>query len=219
MEINPEITCQICSEKAPPNKPFHRHYGAICCVKCRSFFRRIVQINGVEADLRNVYQCISRQPNLRCDMQLFGTTHRCLHCRMEKCLEVGLRPDKVLLDKKARRKYTGMDSTLYWILFQHWCCKYPQDFRPKMVKVLKGFIWLKFFKDWFSLGKTKRKDFGKERFDQMIQNVDKSISMDWVETISEIGLSNNTPRELQDLFLHGQAIDTATLFNVGQYLS
>lgn len=53
----------------------------------------------------------------------------------------------------------------------------------------------------------------------MIQNVDKSISMDWVETISEIGLSNNTPRELQDLFLHGQAIDTATLFNVGQYLS
>ena len=112
MEINPEITCQICFEKAPPNKPFHRHYGAICCVKCRSFFRRIVQINGVEADLRNVYQCISRQPNLRCDMQLFGTTHRCLHCRMEKCLEVGLRPDRVLLDKKARRKYTGMESNI-----------------------------------------------------------------------------------------------------------
>ena len=76
-----------------------------------------------------------------------------------------------------------------------------------------------FLKDGFSLGKTKRKDFGKERFDQMIQNVDKSISMDWVETISEIGLSNNTPRELQDLFLHGQAIDTAILFNVGKYLS
>ena len=52
----------------------------------------------------------------------------------------------------------------------------------------------------------------------MIQNVDKSISMDLVETISEIGLSNNTPRELQDLFLHGQAIDTATLFNFGKYV-
>ena len=110
MDFNPAQTCQICFQNAPPNKPFHYHYGGICCVKCRSFFRRLVQINGAEADFRNIYMCISQDPNSRCDMRLFGKTHRCLSCRMERCLVVGLRPDKVLLDKKARRKYTGKES-------------------------------------------------------------------------------------------------------------
>ena len=113
MDFNPAQTCQICFQNAPPNKPFHQHYGAVCCVKCRSFFRRLVQINGAEADFQNVYMCISQDlndPNSRCDMRLFGKTHRCLSCRMERCLVVGLRPDKVLLDKKARRKYTGKES-------------------------------------------------------------------------------------------------------------
>ena len=50
----------------------------------------------------------------------------------------------------------------------------------------------------------------------MIQNVDKSISMDFVESISERSMSNTIPRELQDLFLHEQAIDKDTLINIGK---
>ena len=62
MDFNPAQTCQICCQNAPPNKPFHLHYGAICCIKCRSFFRRLVQIYGAEADFRNIYMCISQNP-------------------------------------------------------------------------------------------------------------------------------------------------------------
>ena len=70
----------------------------------------------------------------------------------------------------------------------------------------------------YFVGKSKRKDYGKEEFGQIIQNVDQSISMDFVETISEMGFSNSAPNELQTLFLQEQTIDKATLFDVGNPL-
>ena len=90
-----------------------------------------------------------------------------------------------------------------------------------MIIVYDEFWFLKIFLSLFFavVGKSKRKDYGKEEFDQIIQNVDKSISMDFVETISEMAMSNRPPKELQELFLHNQPIDQATLLNVGMYLS
>ena len=41
-------------------------------------------------------------------MREFGTRHKCSKCRLERCLEIGLNPDKVVLDEETRRKYTGM---------------------------------------------------------------------------------------------------------------
>ena len=56
MDNNPKENCPVCFGKANPKKPFHCHYGAICCLKCRSFFRRVVQSNGT-ANLEKVFYC------------------------------------------------------------------------------------------------------------------------------------------------------------------
>ena len=69
----------------------------------------------------------------------------------------------------------------------------------------------------YILGKSKRKEFGKEEFDQIIQNVNHSISMDFVETISEMGFSESSLMELNRLFLQEQAIEKATIFDVGKF--
>ena len=42
--------------------------------------------------------------------------------------------------------------------------------------------------------------------------------MDFVETISEIDFSKSALKELQRLFLQEQAIEKATIFDVGKYL-
>ena len=67
------------------------------------------------------------------------------------------------------------------------------------------------------VGKSKRKYYGNEEFDQIIQNVDKSISMDFAEAISEMSLSISPPRKLQELFLNGQPIEKVTIFDVGKF--
>ena len=47
--------------------------------------------------------------------------------------------------------------------------------------------------------------------------MDQSISMDLVETISEIGFSERSLMELKRLFLQEQPIEKATLFDVGKF--
>ena len=36
-----------------------------------------------------------------------GKGSKCKRCRLDRCLEIGLRADKVLLDEMQRKKYTG----------------------------------------------------------------------------------------------------------------
>ena len=85
MDNNPKENCPVCFGKANPKKPFHCHYGAICCLKCRSFFRRVVQSNGT-ANLEKVFYCVNSKLNTlnkRCDMREFGTRHKCSYCRLQ----------------------------------------------------------------------------------------------------------------------------------------
>ena len=119
MESNIKETCPVCFEKANPKKPFHCHYGAICCLKCRSFFRRVIQSNGT-TNLEKVFYCVNSKLNRKCDMREFGTRHKCSKCRLERCLVIGLKPDKVVLDEETRRKFTGMiylvvEIPQYWM--------------------------------------------------------------------------------------------------------
>ena len=37
-----------------------------------------------------------------------GKGSKCKRCRLDRCLEIGLKADKVLLDEMQRKKYTGM---------------------------------------------------------------------------------------------------------------
>ena len=108
MESNSKENCPICFEKANPKKPFHCHFGVVCCLKCKSFFRRVIQSHGNAANLENVFYCVRSKLNKKCDMKQFGILHKCPKCRLIRCLELGMKPDKVVLDEETRRKFTGM---------------------------------------------------------------------------------------------------------------
>ena len=43
---NPYLNCLICGSKAPENRRHLCHYGAVCCLGCKAFFRRIIQNKG-----------------------------------------------------------------------------------------------------------------------------------------------------------------------------
>ena len=106
MELNPSKICQICYDEALDGKTHKLHFGAVCCNSCKNFFRRIVQLKG-RNDLKSIFECASKVPGQKCDMKDFGMTHRCSKCRLERCLEVGILPEKVLLDPDQRTKFTG----------------------------------------------------------------------------------------------------------------
>uniref|UniRef100_A0A3Q3FBR8 Nuclear receptor domain-containing protein n=1 Tax=Labrus bergylta TaxID=56723 RepID=A0A3Q3FBR8_9LABR len=58
------------------------HYGVITCEGCKGFFRRSQQSNAA-------YSC-PRQKNCLIDRT---SRNRCQHCRLQKCLAVGMSRD------------------------------------------------------------------------------------------------------------------------------
>lgn len=76
--------CVVCGDKASG-----RHYGAISCEGCKGFFKRSVrkQLN---------YACRANQD---CEV----TKHhrnRCQYCRLQKCLQMGMRADHCQPERK-----------------------------------------------------------------------------------------------------------------------
>ena len=89
-------TCQICQSNAPPKVKFYQHYGAICCYSCKAFFRRYVRgENNI-----HLHRC---KENNSCPLTEGRKT--CKNCRYNKCLQVGMTPEKVL-NEEDRKKYT-----------------------------------------------------------------------------------------------------------------
>ena len=80
MDIREKI-CQICLEPSHGTKKHHRHYGSICCLSCKSFFRRCHR--------HNIAQHLFCEHNGRCDVTLYNRT-KCKKCRYERCLQAGL---------------------------------------------------------------------------------------------------------------------------------
>jgi len=82
--------CSVCESPAAA----HLHYGAVSCYSCRAFFRR-----GQPKQIRCIFghgQCkISRHNRTNCKL-----------CRYRKCIEVGMKPDKVdhYLNKRKERE-------------------------------------------------------------------------------------------------------------------
>jgi len=84
----------VCSEPAPD----HLHFGARCCYSCRAFFRR---------------RAIRRE-ELRCrtslgDCQLDINDKKCIACRYQKCLRIGMDPLLVQGSRKRQRKREDID--------------------------------------------------------------------------------------------------------------
>ncbi|KAF3834912.1 hypothetical protein F7725_027470, partial [Dissostichus mawsoni] len=73
------IPCKICGDKSSGI-----HYGVITCEGCKGFFRRSQQNNAM-------YSC-SRQRNCLIDRT---NRNRCQHCRLQKCLALGMSRDEV----------------------------------------------------------------------------------------------------------------------------
>ena len=89
-------TCQICQSNAAPKIKFYQHYGAICCYSCKAFFRRYVRgENNI-----HLHRC---KENNACPLTEGRKT--CKNCRYNKCLQVGMTPEKVL-NEEDRKKYT-----------------------------------------------------------------------------------------------------------------
>ncbi|XP_013856645.1 nuclear receptor ROR-beta [Austrofundulus limnaeus] len=71
------IPCKICGDKSSGI-----HYGVITCEGCKGFFRRSQQNKAM-------YSC-SRQRNCLIDRT---NRNRCQHCRLQKCVALGMSRD------------------------------------------------------------------------------------------------------------------------------
>ena len=106
--------CQICKTPAPTNGKVsitsfdslhvilklknmfqhYFHYGAICCSKCKAFFRRCTRNADKYGPIANVFPCLSGTNNcelnylstVSCDLKEF----KCKKCRLRKCLDAGM---------------------------------------------------------------------------------------------------------------------------------
>lgn len=84
MDKKSSDTCVVCGDKASG-----RHYGAISCEGCKGFFKRSVR-------KQLSYVCRANQD---CEV----TKHhrnRCQYCRLQKCLQMGMRADHCQPERK-----------------------------------------------------------------------------------------------------------------------
>ncbi|MGH0186251.1 UNVERIFIED_CONTAM: hypothetical protein FKN15_020665 [Acipenser sinensis] len=82
------IPCKICGDKSSGI-----HYGVITCEGCKGFFRRSQQNNAL-------YSC-SRQRNCLIDRT---NRNRCQHCRLQKCLSLGMSRDAVKFGRMSKKQ-------------------------------------------------------------------------------------------------------------------
>ncbi|XP_059923855.1 RAR-related orphan receptor C a [Gadus macrocephalus] len=82
------IPCKICGDKSSGI-----HYGVITCEGCKGFFRRSQQNNAM-------YSC-SRQRSCLIDRT---NRNRCQHCRLQKCLSLGMSRDAVKFGRMSKKQ-------------------------------------------------------------------------------------------------------------------
>ncbi|CAO4381336.1 unnamed protein product [Caenorhabditis nigoni] len=89
------MSCHICG--APDTEP---HFGGVSCKACAAFFRRYFH---------------SKKSDASCTCQIrFRNSHPCRECRILKCLEAGMDPEKVQVkrEKHPPRKKVSQQSDI-----------------------------------------------------------------------------------------------------------
>lgn len=90
--------CKVCGDRAKANEIFFAHYGAArCCLSCKAFFRRIFR------ELKHPER-VKCKASGQCDLNL-GKRKACRKCRLDKCIQVGMKPDMVP-NEEASRQFT-----------------------------------------------------------------------------------------------------------------
>lgn len=88
MSVPGEELCLVCGDKASGY-----HYNALTCEGCKGFFRRSIT-------RRAVYYCKFGQS---CDIDMY-MRRKCQHCRLEKCMRIGMRSELVIPEEQCRLK-------------------------------------------------------------------------------------------------------------------
>uniref|UniRef100_A0A8D2JGN0 RAR related orphan receptor C n=1 Tax=Varanus komodoensis TaxID=61221 RepID=A0A8D2JGN0_VARKO len=88
------IPCKICGDKSSGI-----HYGVITCEGCKGFFRRSQQGNVM-------YSC-TRQQNCQIDRT---SRNRCQHCRLQKCLSLGMSRDAVKFGRMSKKQRDSLHA-------------------------------------------------------------------------------------------------------------
>ncbi|KAI6240315.1 hypothetical protein M3Y99_00463200 [Aphelenchoides fujianensis] len=86
--MTPPAACPICSAK----KALGRHFGGLCCSRCRAHFRRTVRFNLV-------FECKKAGS---CEVNT-NARSSCPACRYRRCLEAGLDPKLIQSDRKEHK--------------------------------------------------------------------------------------------------------------------
>ncbi|PAV67542.1 hypothetical protein WR25_06701 [Diploscapter pachys] len=89
----PSLLCQVCSDKASGF-----HYGVFACEGCKGFFRRSIQQKIEYRECPRNEQCLIVRNN----------RNRCQHCRLKKCLSVGMSRDAVRFGRVPKREKARM---------------------------------------------------------------------------------------------------------------
>jgi len=90
-------SCSVCGQEL---RKARYHYGGLTCYSCRAFFRRNCQ-------RRVVPPCRAAKAQARtgsCDVS-HRSSNRCIHCRYEACLSVGMQPHLVLDDHQINARF------------------------------------------------------------------------------------------------------------------
>ncbi|XP_061462036.1 nuclear receptor ROR-gamma isoform X2 [Rhineura floridana] len=88
------IPCKICGDKSSGI-----HYGVITCEGCKGFFRRSQQGSVT-------YSC-TRQQNCQIDRT---SRNRCQHCRLQKCLSLGMSRDAVKFGRMSKKQRDSLHA-------------------------------------------------------------------------------------------------------------
>ncbi len=110
------IECPICGNFGGPNHvdKLHSHYGAVCCLGCKAFFRRSIRENRTYDCKSKTDDCnIDPKGRVKCKKCRFAKVwtkknieHKSLLCLFQ-CLNVGMDPGLVLISKEERKRFTN----------------------------------------------------------------------------------------------------------------
>ena len=88
-------TCPVCLVPTlPGSKRPQLHYGGLCCLSCKAFFRRVVKMNLVAR-----FNC---KNNENCNFEDMKRSS-CKKCRFLRCLQNKMDQEKVLKGEESQK--------------------------------------------------------------------------------------------------------------------